>query len=84
MTTKKKTARKKINKPDNRHIIDNLMNEVIIYGGFPMTRANVYRHALKVTGSRKAADMFAFGPNARKAPKGTRPFTIAQMEKAIK
>lgn len=43
--------------------------EIIAYGGEPMTRAQVWEAAFKATGSRRAADMFAFGPrtNAKKA-----------------
>jgi hypothetical protein len=59
----------------------NLMNEVIIYGGVPMRRADVYRDALTETGSRKAADMFAFGPNTKVAPPGTIPVSLKQNRK---
>lgn len=48
-----------------RQIVDGLMNEVILYGGIPMRRCDVYRDALEATGSHKAADMFAFGLRAR-------------------
>lgn len=68
-------ATPKNSKPDNRNLTNNLMNEVIIYGGFPMTRANVYRDALAQTNDKKAADTFAFGPNARKAPEGVVGFS---------
>lgn len=41
-------------------LTSNFMNEVIIYGGLPLRRSDVYKDALKQTGSEKAADMFAF------------------------
>lgn len=41
------------------------MAEQINYGGQPLSRAEVYADALKVTGSKRAADMFAFGPRAK-------------------
>ncbi len=45
-------------------LTDNLLNEVILYGGLPYKRVDVYRHALETTDSRKAADMFAFSKKA--------------------
>lgn len=46
-----------------------LASELIMYGGIPMTRHEVYRHALKVTGDRRAADLFAFaGPTLEPTP----------------
>ena len=56
---------------------DLFMNEVVLYGGLPMRRADVYRHALKVTGSRKAADMFAF--SERKKAVNQKPITLKQL-----
>ena len=71
-------------RPTNPKVTDIMMGEVILYGGLPMTRANVYRQALKDTGSRKAADMFAFGTHIKLAPKGTEPLSLAQFRKATK
>jgi hypothetical protein len=42
--------------------ISAVIHELILYGGLPMTRGEVYKDALEVTGSREAADYFAFGP----------------------
>ena len=54
--------------------MDELMNEVVCYGGMAATRHEVYRHALAAclsdpdcpseSAARKAADRFAFGPQA--------------------
>jgi hypothetical protein len=41
-------------------LIDRVMEEVILYGGMPLRRRDVYRDALACTGSAKAADYFAF------------------------
>lgn len=65
-------------------VSDIIMGEVILYGGLPMTRANVHRQALKDTGSRKAADMFTFGSHIKLAPKGWEPLTLAQFRKVTK
>ena len=62
-------------------IASKMMNEVILYGGIPMTRANVYRQALVDTGSKKAADMFAFSTTTKVAPSGTRPLTLVEFRK---
>jgi hypothetical protein len=64
------------------NLTDRFLNEVILYGGIPMTRANVYRQCLKDTGSKKAADMFAFSHSVKRAPAGSIPFTLAQFRKA--
>jgi len=71
----------KVSKPK---VADIIMGEVILYGGLPMTRANVYRQALKDTGSAKAADMFAFGSHIKLAPEGTVPFTLAEFREVTK
>ena len=44
-------------------IVADLMNETILYGGLPLRRCDVYKDALDRTGSRWAADMFAFAPH---------------------
>ena len=41
--------------------MDELMAELINYGGIAAPRSAVYAHALSATGSERAADMFAFG-----------------------
>lgn len=64
-------------------IIDNLMSEVIYYGGLPMRRADVYQAALEATGSHKAADMFAFSPNHKEAPAGTEPLSEYDIRRII-
>ena len=53
------------------------MNEVIIYGGLPLTRADVYRDALKKTGDVKAASMFAFGERTKKTDQ--QPISLEKM-----
>ncbi len=45
-------------------LTDKILNEVILYRGLPYKRADVYRHVLEITDSRKAADMFAFSKKA--------------------
>lgn len=64
-----------------RHItlIDRIMNEVIFYGGIPMRRYDVLRHAKKVLGTAKpfGAEYFAFHP---KAIEGVEPWTLAEFE----
>ncbi len=71
----------KVRKPK---VADIIMGEVILYGGLPMTRANVHRQALKDTGSAKAADMFAFGSHIKLAPEGTKPFTLAEFREVTR
>ncbi len=39
--------------------------ELINYGGVATTRTEVYRQALEATGDKKAAEFFAFGPQAK-------------------
>ena len=41
--------------------MDELMAEIINYGGVAVPRSFAYKHALRVTGSEKCADWFAFG-----------------------
>lgn len=62
-------------------ITDKLMNEVIIYGGLPVRRKDVYRDALRRTGSTKAADMFAFGQQTKPAPEGWEPLSYDELQK---
>jgi len=66
-------------KPKER-ITDRFMNEVILYGGIPMTRADVRRQAQEDTGDAKAADMFAFSSSARVAPEGVEPVSLAEFK----
>jgi hypothetical protein len=59
--------------------MDKAMNEVILYGGLPMSRANVYRVALEdMKGDGKAADYIAFSPSYKVAPPGTVGMSIEQ------
>jgi len=67
-----------------KKIVDVLMNEVILYGGFPMTRANVYRQVLEDIGEEKAADLFAFGGTTKLAPEGMEPMTREQFKEIIR
>jgi hypothetical protein len=46
------------------------MEEVILYGGLPVRRGDVYNDVLKRTGSHKAAEQFAFGFATKLAPPG--------------
>lgn len=50
-----------------RTVVDDMMSEVILYGGLPVRRYDVYRDVLARTGSKWAADMFAFSPRTRVA-----------------
>lgn len=67
-----------------KKIVDEMMNEVIIHGGIPLSRANVYRLVKQSTKSSKAANMFAFGSHIKKAPKGTKPYTLSQAKRIFK
>lgn len=52
-------------KPKSGKALTNaFMSEIIIYGGVPMRRSDVYKDALSQTGSTKAADIFAFSKDA--------------------
>lgn len=46
-------------------LTDLLLSEVINYGGLPVSRATAHALAFAATGSKQAADMFAFGPRTR-------------------
>jgi len=77
-------------------IINDLMNEVILYGGLPVRRADVYAHALKTLqtyigadnggrpvtpqDARRGADAFAFGFNTKSAPPGAVPLTREELD----
>jgi hypothetical protein len=71
-------------KAEKLNITDQMMNEVIIYGGLPVRRKDVYKDALEVTGDKKAADMFAFGTQTKLAPKEWQPLTYDQLQKIKK
>lgn len=58
--------------------VDEMMNEVISYGGLPVRRHHVYQDVLKRTGSKWAADLFAFGPRARAIE--AEPITLEELE----
>lgn len=66
--------------------IDELMAEVILYGGLPVRRCDVYDHALKVARTYdvtkeqayRAAELYAFGPRARAVDMA--PLTAAELE----
>lgn len=47
-----------------RRFLDELMAEVILYGGLPARRGDVYRDAFARTGDWRIADRYAFGPRA--------------------
>jgi hypothetical protein len=59
----------------SRRILAELMGEVILYGGLPVRRADVYDDARQRTGSHRAAAQFAFGLHTRLAPVGSVPLT---------
>lgn len=48
--------------------IDILNNEIVWYGGLLCTRYEVYQDVLKVTGSWKAADAWAYGWSVKAKP----------------
>ena len=56
---------------------DRLMGEYINYGGAAYRRSEVYQDVRKVTGDKWAADLFAFGPNARVIPEDELPYFLA-------
>lgn len=63
-----------------------LMNEVIIYGGLPMRRCDVYTLAAEHLGShardRFGADWFAFGPYAKVVD--MEPWTLAEAREIMR
>lgn len=59
-----------------RRVLDEIMHEVILYGGLPVRRGDVYVDALARTGSTWAADRFAFLPPAIDAE----PLTKEQLD----
>ena len=65
--------------PKSQNITDKLMNEVIIYGGLPVRRIDVHRDVMKNLNNRKAADMFAFGPNTKVVK--AKPYSFNQLQK---
>lgn len=58
---------------------DAVLNQVILYGGLPVRRCDVYRDALRRTGDKRAADMFAFGPQVTPLHRDTEPLSAAQL-----
>lgn len=69
---------------EGTNTLTELVNEVIIYGGLPAKRKDVYRDALEVTGSKTAADLFAFGQQTKLAPPGSKPLSYQQLKKIRK
>lgn len=75
-----------------RRFMDELMAEVILYGGLPVRRSDAYDDALKRITSRwegqgigrdrmrRAAELYAFGPNVRRAPADWQPLTTEELE----
>ena len=59
-----------------KRFLDEMIAEVILYGGLPCRRSDVYRDALARTGNMRAADRFAFLPKAIDAV----PLTRAELE----
>ena len=60
--------------------VDQIFNEVILYGGLPLRRGDVYRDSLEATGSHKAAEMFACGFYTKLAPEGTQALTLREFQ----
>ena len=60
-----------------RGIVDELMTEVILYGGLPVRRIDAYEDALNRTGSIWAAELFAFGLRAKTVD--AKPLTREQL-----
>lgn len=59
-----------------RNSTDRFVNEVIVYGGVPMRRCDVYAVCLEDTQDKRCADYFAFG-SAQKAI-DAEPVSIAE------
>ena len=64
-------------------LADKIGNEVIMYGGLPLRRKDVYKDVMATLKDKRAADMFAFGHN-HKALKGVKPYSYAQFRKITK
>lgn len=73
-----------------RSIVTDLMHEVILYGGLPVRRCDVYDHALRTLRThigvtegateqacQRAADRFAFGQQTRRV--NAEPLTAAEL-----
>lgn len=79
-----------------RTIVDEVMEEIIIYGGLPVRRGDAYTHALRTlrtrigddnggrpiteADARRGAEMFAFGYQTRLAPADAVPLTLEELE----
>ena len=63
-----------------RNLVREFVDEVILYGGLPVRRRDVYDDALARTGSTRAADLFAFGFRTRLAPVDAVPLTREELE----
>jgi hypothetical protein len=61
-------------------IMDDLLREVIIHGGFPMRRIDVYRLTLEETADTRTSDYFAFGPIRVVV---CQPMTLTEVHEAI-
>lgn len=59
-----------------RNVVTDYLNEVIAYGPLALRRCDVFGVVMEDTGSRFAADLFAFGPNRRVVD--CEPLTIAE------
>ncbi|MFA5380080.1 MAG: hypothetical protein WC455_30240, partial [Dehalococcoidia bacterium] len=68
--------------PKRERLVDVVGNEVIMHGGIPLRRKDVYTLALSSTGSEQAAGMFAFGN--RHEPVDVEPWNIEDAKALFK
>ena len=64
-------------------LADKIGNEVIMYGGLPLRRKDVYKDVMATVNDKRAADMFAFS-SSRKVLKNVKPYSYAQFRRITK
>ena len=61
-------------------LADKIGNEVIMYGGLPLRRKDVYKDVMLDFKNKRMAETFAFG-HSHKTLKGVKPYSLAQFRK---
>lgn len=68
-------------------VVDKVMNEVTLYGGIAMRRADAYtlasEHMGESAGGRFGADWFAFGGPRFEVPEGRRACTLEEAREIL-
>ena len=63
-------------------LADKIGNEVIIYGGLPLQRKDVYKDIMLDFKDKKMADTFAFNPRSKVV--NMKPYSLTQFRKITK